>query len=425
LLAVNFSWSVVAYHEFEYDGNGNILLDENYFYEYDGFNRLRRVRENNSEGPLLVEYWYASGGQRFKKKIYGVDDENTTTIYIGKDFVRVINSSGTFDIKYVRDNTGTLLARFDPDNTTFYYHPDHLGSTRLVTDEEGEVVEETDYLPFGASITGGADRYTFTGQESDPETELMYYGARYYSPYLRQFMEPDLTIPSPYNPQALNRYSYTYNNPLKYVDKSGNVIQVPALLVPGIVGGLAGLGYYVVSTYFDENKDLSGSEALKYMAMGAVAGYVAVGLGGAVGALTFGTTLGEISVGGVPLWQIASQFAANFAYSITFSGEENIHLGKDQIITKTDVKGAVYGAIIGTATAYKLKIMDISIDKIEIIGAEEGYKGIKYLTVQAFSTITESKVENGERRLVQTSVSQYVTLEVDRDGNVKVVEDGG
>jgi hypothetical protein len=53
----------------------------------------------------------------------------------------------------------------------------------------------------------------------------MYYGARYYSPEVRVFTQPDTLLPDPYDPQALNRYSYALNNPLKYSDPSGHYIE--------------------------------------------------------------------------------------------------------------------------------------------------------------------------------------------------------
>ncbi len=46
--------------------------------------------------------------------------------------------------------------------------------------------------------------------------------ARYYLPGLARFASPDTLIPDPANPQALNRYTYTLNNPLKYSDPSGH-----------------------------------------------------------------------------------------------------------------------------------------------------------------------------------------------------------
>jgi signal peptidase I len=66
--------------------------------------------------------------------------------------------------------------------------------------------------------TVNAVEYGFTGQEKDDE--LHYFGARYYDSSIGRFIQPDPIIPSS-DPQALNRYSYVYNNPINYVDPSG------------------------------------------------------------------------------------------------------------------------------------------------------------------------------------------------------------
>jgi RHS repeat-associated protein len=106
-----------------------------------------------------------------------------------------------------------------------WYLSDHLGSTALLIDESGLEVERTEYYPYGEVQSGGLEKYGFTGQENDADTELMYYGARYYSPEYRVFVQPDTMLPDVYNPQALNRYSYTLNNPVKYVDPTGHYIE--------------------------------------------------------------------------------------------------------------------------------------------------------------------------------------------------------
>jgi RHS repeat-associated protein len=59
------------------------------------------------------------------------------------------------------------------------------------------------------------------GQRLD-STGLYYYGARYYDPIIGRFISADTIVPSPANPQSLNRYSYCLNNPLKYVDPTGH-----------------------------------------------------------------------------------------------------------------------------------------------------------------------------------------------------------
>lgn len=85
------------------------------------------------------------------------------------------------------------------------------------------------YYPYGAervhdgsAFPTGMD-YTFTGQKNDATTGLMYYGARYYDTTLGRFTQADTIVPNPFNPQALNRYAYTLNNPVRYTDPTGHV----------------------------------------------------------------------------------------------------------------------------------------------------------------------------------------------------------
>ncbi len=68
----------------------------------------------------------------------------------------------------------------------------------------------------------GLTAHTFTGQPLDPDTGLMYYRARWYDPRLGRFVQADTVVPEPGNPQALNRYAYVLNNPLRYVDPTGH-----------------------------------------------------------------------------------------------------------------------------------------------------------------------------------------------------------
>ena len=48
-------------------------------------------------------------------------------------------------------------------------------------------------------------------------------GARWIDPYLNRWLSPDTLVPDPADPQSLNRYSYGYNNPVKFRDPSGHV----------------------------------------------------------------------------------------------------------------------------------------------------------------------------------------------------------
>jgi len=81
------------------------------------------------------------------------------------------------------------------------------------------------YYPYGGIRDGGEGLptdYTFTGQWSDGDVRLVHMGARWYDPQIGRWISPDTIVPNPANPQSLSRYSYVYNNPLRYVDPTGH-----------------------------------------------------------------------------------------------------------------------------------------------------------------------------------------------------------
>jgi RHS repeat-associated protein len=129
---------------------------------------------------------------------------------------------------------------------------DHLGTPRIILDQTGDRlnVKRHDYLPFGEELyagTGGRTplqgysvsdgiRQKFTGKERDVETELDYFLARYYANTQGRFTSIDPASGSIKleNPQSLNRYSYTLNNPLRFVDPDGRIPLETALDVVSI-----------------------------------------------------------------------------------------------------------------------------------------------------------------------------------------------
>jgi RHS repeat-associated protein len=70
-------------------------------------------------------------------------------------------------------------------------------------------------------VRGRAD-FGYTFQRSLTDTGLMDYKARMYDPTIGRFVQPDTLVPSPSSSQALNRYAYVNNNPVKYTDPSGH-----------------------------------------------------------------------------------------------------------------------------------------------------------------------------------------------------------
>jgi RHS repeat-associated protein len=116
---------------------------------------------------------------------------------------------------------------YDP--VFYYYHPDNLGSSQLMTDRDGDVVQQYGYRPFGnenyhANTQAFSVSNRYTGQTLDEETGLYYYGARYYDPELARFIQADSLVPNREFSQAYNRYAYCYNNPLKFTDPTGQFV---------------------------------------------------------------------------------------------------------------------------------------------------------------------------------------------------------
>jgi RHS repeat-associated protein len=128
-------------------------------------------------------------------------------------------------------STGALSAG----EKVFFYHTDPAGTPLAMTDTNGTVVWRADYKPFGEEHTvtqTPENDMRFIGKEKDKETGLYYFGARYMRPEIGRFITTDPVGPVDprtsktnyamlVNPQMLNRYAYSLNNPYRYVDPDG------------------------------------------------------------------------------------------------------------------------------------------------------------------------------------------------------------
>ncbi|HLD54958.1 MAG TPA: RHS repeat-associated core domain-containing protein, partial [Candidatus Nanoarchaeia archaeon] len=126
------------------------------------------------------------------------------------------NSEGIFNYTYIYEGE-TLVARINPDGSKYFYHPDHLGSTTLITDESGNVVEDNYYLPYGELVGESDEKRLYENKEFDSDGGQYFYNARYYDPYKSMFVQPDSIIPNVYDPQQLNRYAFERGNPYSFV----------------------------------------------------------------------------------------------------------------------------------------------------------------------------------------------------------------
>lgn len=114
-----------------------------------------------------------------------------------------------------------------------YVHLDHLGSVWAITGDNGAVVAEYNYDPWGRRRNpetwdyydgyeqqNAADR-GFGGHEQLDVLDMVNMGGRMYDPYMGRFLSPDPYVQAPDNTQSLNRYAYCLNNPLSLTDPTG------------------------------------------------------------------------------------------------------------------------------------------------------------------------------------------------------------
>lgn len=201
---------------YQYDPAGNMTAEPGRSYQYDAENHLVSVNSG-----ATASYTYDAQSRRVRKVAGGV---TTEYLYDLANNVVAEQQGSSWTVGYVYLG-GQLLAQYK-DNTTYFAHKDHLGSTRLLTRMDRTVQECLDYRPYGETEPCGGIATTthkFTGKERDAETNLDYFGARYYSSGLGRFISPDEAPPNLFDPQSMNRYTYALNNPLRYVDPDGNL----------------------------------------------------------------------------------------------------------------------------------------------------------------------------------------------------------
>ena len=204
---------------FAYDNNGNQTsslcggVTKTYSWDYD--NLLTKVTNGTT---VMGQYTYDYAGNRMKKVEGGVTRLMPFPNY------RIIGRAAT---KYYFANGQRIAERTGGTSSTnvYYYHPDHLGSSNVVTDSAGIAVRTTLFSPYGnwRAETGNKPiEQKYNGKDFDEWTELYNYGARYYDRNLMHFISADSTVPNLADPQMFNRYAYTRNNPVKLVDPTGH-----------------------------------------------------------------------------------------------------------------------------------------------------------------------------------------------------------
>lgn len=339
--------------KFDYDANGNMITKNDiehvklWQYEYDIENRLVKVRCNSK---LIEAYKYDSEGGRIEKKSFKADGVSleSRVEFIGKIQENIYDSNGKTYVSHIYTPGGSRIATVTAGEVA-YYLPDHLGSSSVMVNADGVVIEKTEYDPHGktsltskSGTTKNAKQFYFTGKYLDSKTGLYYYGARYYDPEIAKFITPDTVIQDYSDTQAYNRYAYVRNNPVNGVDPSGHMFWFIAAIVKAIIATAVAhpviVGAAVAGATAEVSAMRNGSNFFQAYAGaigptvmgGAVGGLGAMApgagplkwalAGGAIGAAGAGVSGGDVgqgflngAIGGAAMWAGGSVMAQKFA----------------------------------------------------------------------------------------------------------------
>jgi RHS repeat-associated protein len=218
---------------YTYDANGNLTEEtSSRHFEWDHADRMRvyRTQTDGSEPSVHAHYLYDASEQRVKKLVRKQGGQVEVTVYIDGifEFQRaargaVIEENNTL---HVMDNQSRLaLVRvgqpFAGDLTPAvkYQLGDHLGSSNVVIDDSGNLVNREECTPYGETSFGtfARKRYRFTGKERDQESGLYYVGARFYLPWIVKWSSTDPLGAA----SGLNLYEYCSGSPICRFDPTG------------------------------------------------------------------------------------------------------------------------------------------------------------------------------------------------------------
>ena len=334
---------------------------------YTEFNKIEYIRE----GEYEMQFYYGPDEQRVKSMLVRNGDIERI-VYYGNGFDLVIDKDGKeTEHSYLGGDGSFGVAIRDAlsgTETNYYFLCDLLGSITAVTDRNGNVVEKRSYDAWGRQRNPldwndyknvpqmKITRLGYTFQEEMPEFGLINLNGRLYDPMLGRMLSPDPFIQDPGNSQNYNRYSYCWNNPMKYTDPSGNFILgffypgigsvVDAMLWSGLTYSIQAKGQWEVRDFFGS---MFKSGLLSAISMG-MSGAIGDALGHAVGNLGTEALRAGLHgmVGGILGTASGSSFLDGFASgaisSLTGSGMQALNISNPALL-------GLGGAISGGATA--------------------------------------------------------------------------
>ncbi|HEV8483197.1 MAG TPA: SpvB/TcaC N-terminal domain-containing protein, partial [Blastocatellia bacterium] len=184
------------------------------YYVYDAAGqRVRKIHEHN--GSTVEERIYLGGFEIYQKR-------NSTGLQLERETMHVMDG----EKRIALIETRTLGNEGSPAQLVRYQFANHLGSSALELDEQGQIISYEEYYSYGStsyqagrsSVEVNLKRYRYTGKERDEETGLAYHGARYYAAWLGRWTSTDRAGIA----DGVNLYEYASAEPISTYDLSGH-----------------------------------------------------------------------------------------------------------------------------------------------------------------------------------------------------------
>lgn len=154
-----------------------------------------------------------------------LSSNKTRYVYLNGNVIEELDSSNNLVARNILGNELIYRKNTIDVRDAFYYYNGH-GDVVRIRDNNGSLVNLYDYDTWGNVITQSGtfvNPFKYTGEVQDDESGLIYLRARYYDPLIGRFITEDTYEGELSNPLSQNLYTYVHNNPLRYIDPSGNV----------------------------------------------------------------------------------------------------------------------------------------------------------------------------------------------------------
>ncbi len=325
--------------------NTGIPKREQYI-SYCSFSRPESIEENR----YTATFTYNGDYDRVKMQLSHNDTVCLTRYYLGGCYEIDETPSSVKEKLYLGGGYYDAVAAYVKEGSkagVYYILRDYLGSITQIVAPKGDLVQDIRYDAWGRICNSSVVPYSpgnepelflgrgYTGHEHLSQFGLVNMNARLYNPVLGRFLSPDPYVQMPDMSQNFNRYSYAMNNPLCYVDESGEFWW---LVAGAVIGGVVNLAYKAISGQIN-----SWGDGLAAFGVGAVAGAV----GAAVGPYAFAMA-GGAAAGGGGFLAGAAAGAASVAATMPIENLGNhVYFGDPLMTWDEYALGIAGGAMIG------------------------------------------------------------------------------